>query len=121
MKTSTDYLPDIPSAEQYKTALLAIRDVITEKQLEMLRAHFHAPDHTITATKMAETVGYPSYSTANLQYGILARHLCEQLSRRLEFQIAILTDFDEGDTSDPGLCWIMLPQVAQALSDLRWV
>jgi hypothetical protein len=121
VKTSTDYLRDVPSAAQYKAALLAIRDLITKNQRKMLRAHFHAPRRTITATKMAKTVQYRRYSAANLQYGILGRHLCEQLSRRLEFYIAILADFDEGNTSDPEIHWIMLPQVAQALSDLRWV
>jgi hypothetical protein len=121
VKTSTDYLPDIPSAEQYKAAFLAIRNVITEKQLEMLRAHFHAPKHTITSTKMSETVGYASYKAANLQYGILGRRLCKRLRRSLELHIAILTDFGDGDTSDTDIRWIMLPQVVQALSDLRWV
>ena len=121
MKTSTEYLPEIPTADEHKAAFLAIRNVITEKQLEMLRAHFHAPNRTITATEMANTVGFPSYSAANLQYGILGRHLCEQLSRRLEFHIAILAEFDEGNTSEPEIYWIMLPQVAQALTDLKWV
>ncbi len=122
MKTSTKFLPVIPSVEEYKTALLAVRGEMTDKHLKMLRAHFRASDHTITARKMAEAVGFPNYNAANLQYGTFGRLLCVRLRRRLKYHVAILADFEGGDPgSDPELHWVMLPQLVQALTELGWV
>jgi hypothetical protein len=68
-------LPPLPPPESYKEALLRIRDTLPEKHLQMLLAHYRAPNHTITATELAEAVGYKSFQAVNLQYGQLGRKL----------------------------------------------
>ena len=104
------------------------RDIhLSDNQKAMLRAHYQAPDHRITMTKLAMEVGYPSYSAANLQYGLLAKKLCHAMN----------IDPDEYD-KDGRPFWLsgiaeawknkdgeyefqMWSEVAEALERLNWV
>jgi len=56
------------SAEDYKRAFLEVRPEMTDKHLEMLRAHYDAPDHSITMSELARKVGYTSHSSRNAHY-----------------------------------------------------
>ncbi len=120
---AADNLTDVPTSAAYKKALLACRGAkLTSKQLAMLKAHYGAPNHTVTAGELAGAVGYTSYSAANTQYGAYASELCSALKRTPKFQVAILATFSVGD--HPGaefVHWTMLPQVVAALEELRWV
>ena len=60
-----------PSARIYEQAFLAILPRIPDSYRAMLRAHLAAPDHLISATKLAEAAGYNGYEGANLHYGKL--------------------------------------------------
>lgn len=64
----------------YAVALGAVIDEgVPEKHLELLRAHFEAPQHTATASQLARAVGYPNYKSVNLQYGRLAHRVANRL------------------------------------------
>jgi hypothetical protein len=64
----------------YLRAFEAVRaEGINDKHLAMLRAHFAAPEHTITWARLAETVGYSSGKSVNLQYGKFAGRIARQL------------------------------------------
>jgi hypothetical protein len=121
--SASDNLADLPSVSAYKAAFLKCRGPgLTEMQLKMLKFHYHATAHTVTAGQLAEGVGYPSYSTANLQYGTYAGRLCTALGRNPAFQVAILARFSDGD--QPGMefvKWTMHPEVVAALEQLGWV
>ncbi|KRB86517.1 hypothetical protein ASE00_07400 [Sphingomonas sp. Root710] len=67
----------IPTPEEYLAALKTIS--ITDGQRAMLTAHFKAPGRTMTATELANAAGYKSWSSANSQYGLLARNVAEEL------------------------------------------
>jgi 5-methylcytosine-specific restriction enzyme A len=62
----------------------------------LLRLHYHAPERTVTAKRLAELVGYSSYSVANAQYGRLARLVGEQLGYTPEPErLGTLVTFDK--------------------------
>jgi putative restriction endonuclease len=85
----------------------------------MLRVHYHAPERTITARKLAELVGYNSYSVVNAQYGRLARLVGEQLDYSPEPErLGTLVRFDKRHDE---WHWLMRPEVAEALERLGWV
>lgn len=115
-------LVDVPTVAEYKRAFLKCRPLLPGKRyLEMLKAHYRAPDHTVTAGELAEAVGFPSYSAANLQYGTFACDLCEALGRPREHGVAILVTFSGRELGDELIRWTMIPQVVAALEEMRWV
>ena len=67
------------SAEDYKRAFLEVRAEMTDKHLEMLRAHYAAPHHSITMSELARAVGYANHSSANLRYGTFAHAMAGRL------------------------------------------
>lgn len=66
------------TVENYKKALEKM--ALSDNQVAMLRAHYMAPDRRITMEKLAEAVGFKSYSVSNLNYGKLAHKLCEEMN-----------------------------------------
>ena len=120
----------IATAKQFKTALLSVRDRvgISTKDLALLRAHCRAPDHTISTLRLAQDLGFPNYSTVNMQYGTLAHHIADALHH-------IPGPFPDGKThwwhtlafgnnaesiEAESYEWIMRPELVQALQEMRW-
>ncbi len=111
------------TAQQFREALLRLRPRLTDHQLTMLRAHYSAPQHTLSATQMAHALGYHSYAAANLHYGRLASILCEELGYPDDsIPLFLLVSFTEPFAEEnPHWLWVMRPQVVQALEQLGWV
>lgn len=61
------------TASEYQNALNTIS--ITDKQKLMLKAHFEAPNRSITYTQLARAAGYEDHAVANRQYGQLGKDL----------------------------------------------
>jgi hypothetical protein len=119
-------LPDVPTVAEYKKALLACRPALRSKggfsmPMEMLKENYYAPQHTVTAGELALKVRLANFNAANLTYGLFAKALCKEIHRMPQFQIAILVTFSGGQPGDEFVQWTMLPQVATALEELRWV
>jgi hypothetical protein len=128
-----DYLDPTPIAteEQFKRALLAVRDRdhIGPAGVQMLAAHCRAPKHTITATKLAHEVGLTDYCVANLQYGKLAHAVADQLGytpiKRDDgtpcwwFTLSIGGD-GSANTDESHFEWIMRSELVQALQEMKW-
>lgn len=113
----SDKTAEAPSPEQYATAIRAIS--LTESQLRMLRLHYNAPLRTVTATEMAESLGYSRYSIANAHYGRLGRMVGDQLEYNpTKERLGTLVTFRK---RDGGWHWIMRPQLAEALEILHLV
>jgi len=113
----------LPTVAEYVTAFRAIEPEITEKQHEMLRVHHAAPARTMSATRLAEAVGFENFNGVNLQYGKLADKLARQLALDLadHVHVGILVEFvDPGHAANEHWLWVMRPNVAQALEDLGW-
>ena len=65
------------SAKEYESALKTIS--ITDKQKLMLKAHFEAPNRSISYTQLAEAAGYEDYAVANRQYGQLGKDIGQEV------------------------------------------
>lgn len=121
----------IATVEQFKAALKAVKNGDwPESHLEMLRAQFAAPDHTITATKLAKAAKFHNYNGANLQYGTMASHF----ARELGYTPVVAKNGDPNwwhtlstgragseFTDDGEFEFIMRPELAAALRELKWV
>lgn len=128
-----------PSALEFQEAIARVS--MTDAQERMLRAHFAAEDHCLTATQLAHAAGYSSYSSANLHYGKLGQAIAIELNynpRRRDDGSEIWTStiadeasrisnaFDEAAIhraaarrdDDVHFEWKMRPQVVEALRTL---
>jgi hypothetical protein len=91
------------------------------KQLDFLRQHVQAPGRALTASLLAESVGYKSHDGINLQYGLLAQRIGAALGRNDE-RLSLLVDFIE-PKSVTNAEWVMVmrPEFAEALKLANWV
>jgi hypothetical protein len=107
------------SIQEYKRAFEAISDEITNNQLAMLRVHYQAPDHTVTATNLARAINFPNYSSINLQYGKFAGKLCVYLKVHPDIKVEVLVEFSP---KEPGqdIMWPLRENVVKALKQLKW-
>jgi hypothetical protein len=120
----------IATIEQYKKALLALRDRgLPTTHFEMLRAQCRAPNETITSTQLAEAAGYENYNAANLQYGTLAFNLAGLLNyqpeKRLDGTPRWWTTLSYGadGAAEPEtghFQFVMRPELAEALREMKW-
>lgn len=115
--------PEQFGADDYVRAFDAIRDDIGDLQRQMLRAHFSAPDRSVTARQLATAVGLSSFNAANLHYGKLGRLLFSVLGKPAGADnIFILAELiPPGERNNKEWLWVMRPQVAQALQLLGFV
>lgn len=121
----------IATVEQFKTALLTVRDKvgISDTDLAMLRAHYRAPNHTISTARLAQDVGYPNFSSVNLQYGILAHHVADALHITLPpspsgnphwWRTLAYGNGGAPQTDDGSYEWTLRPELVRALEELPW-
>ena len=121
----------IATVEQFRRALLALRDKgIPDGHLAMLRAQCSAPNESITSTKLAEAAGYENYNAGNLQYGTLAFNIAGFLSyappKRKDGTPMWWTtlSYSLDGNAEPAtgqFQFIMRPELATALREMRWV
>ncbi len=73
----------------------------------------------MTATQLADAVGFKSYDAVNLQYGTFADKLCKHLSRDPKTRLSILVVFAK-EGADRAEHWklILRPPVVEALHEL---
>jgi 5-methylcytosine-specific restriction enzyme A len=119
-----DHAITVPAVAQYVDAFRAVEARITPKQRELLRLHHAAPARVISATKLAELVGFDGYTAVNLQYGLLASAVATELGISVDPNVmcGVLVDFvDPGHAENAHWLWVLRPNVAAALEDLGWV
>lgn len=117
----------IAATEQFKVALLTVH--ISEKELAMLQAQYKAPNHTISAAQLAKELRYDSYATVNARYGALAHRFAEALhyqpgpfsdgKAHWWYTLSYWNDSPRAEEAQDQ--WIMRPELAQALQELKWV
>lgn len=122
-----------PSAEKYRKALRLMETdghFDNTKYRTMLKAQYEAGGHIITSTRLAESAGYVNYNAANLQYGTLAKLLAVNLGylppKRANGERMWWRTLSDGNevsdvTIDGHFEFVMRPELAKALEDLRWV
>lgn len=110
------------SVKRMKSALIAIKDKISDPQWGMLRAHYVY--RTLSMEKIAFYGGYADSRAGNSQYG----SLCGRIARQLRFSptyehdqtYAIASVTPERDEKGHSQ-WRMDDVVARALEELDWV
>jgi hypothetical protein len=108
------------SIGEYVQALRNFAAEITENQRGMLTGHAMAPGQALTMTELAALIGFPSYSAANLQYGILAGKLVDALGiARPQYLVYAIASFDEDPETEHSRAH-MYPELYQALQQLGW-
>lgn len=117
----------VATAEQFRRALLSIRNNLTDNMHDMLRFQFHAPDYMATATELAQAVGYVTYHPANLQYGELGKLVAEALNflppRRADGTHRYWSTLSLGDPEQETgehFRFKMRPELVETLTSLRW-
>ena len=115
-----------PEVSEYVQAFQSILEELPDSYMAMLKAHYYAPDRTLTATQLAKATGiYKDWNTTNLHYGLLGKRLHDvlliQLPKRengtyiYTFMLAV-----EGklSTDESQWQWKMRPEVAKAIEQL---
>ncbi|MBV2132072.1 HNH endonuclease [Pseudomonas sp. MAP12] len=109
------------SVGEYVQALSKIEADITENQRSMLTGHAMSPGQSLTMSELAALVGFPSYSAANLQYGLLAGKLVDVLGIvRPKFLVYAIASFDDDPETAHSRAH-MYPELYQALQQLGWI
>jgi hypothetical protein len=114
--------PSLPSVERYKDAFRQLRSTLPDNHVGLLRAHYLAPNHTITARALASAVGYSGHGSVNRQYGMFGARMRELLDYTAGRQAAyIFTSFvAPGEQDNRETLWVMHQPVVQALDELGW-
>jgi hypothetical protein len=111
------FLP--PSAEKYIKAFEAVKSELSYGHRAFLKAHYEAPLHTSTASKLAQAADYKDYRGYNAQSAnigqMLAQYLGVSLPQRPNgtlFPSAFLVKWEKVDD-----CWYctLRPEVVTAL------
>ncbi len=104
-------------ASEYVSAFQDLQ--MAPRYMQMLLANYHAPNRTLTASKMAKVMGYDGFGAANLHYGTLGGLVGEKLGWHPlpEFKVNVLVDFEKENNE---WLWIMRPAVAEAIELLGW-
>ncbi len=120
----------IATKEEYQKALLNLRDAgrfRNTKYRDMLKAHYLADKHTITATQLANAVGYANFNAANLQYGLLAHEIAKELNYQptkrdngesMWFLAIASGHKPSDDTSNGHYEFVMRPELIEALEQM---
>jgi hypothetical protein len=107
---------------EYEAALRRILPSLSDGHLAMIKAHYRAPNQSLTATQLADAAMYAGYRGVNLQYGFVGKRLWEELPTPLPADeqgepIYTFALADAGDRSTPKDQWIwkLKPQLADAI------
>lgn len=113
------------TTEEYVEAFLSSKSKISDKQLEVLRVQYSTTDKTVTASELADAVGYDHFLPANSLYGSIGHLLADELGRKPKRQTEQFKHWwsvlSTGESGDDGFEWTMRLQVAEALEELGWV
>jgi hypothetical protein len=108
------------STAQFESALKTI-PMPSGRQIEFLRVHYDAPGRALTATKLAEAVGYKDYRGVNLWYGRLADKIGAALGQ-IDPHLYLLVDFvPPNAATNKEWIFVMRPEFADALKNVGWL
>ena len=114
----------IATAQQYRAALLAVRERMTEVQLKMLQAHCRSEGHSMSTNRLAEALGMPTAS----RYSNYAQWIADELKyaprpgekKQLWLHALAYGRPDAMETVDGQYEWIMRPELVETLQAMKW-
>lgn len=116
-----------PTSEEYTKVFVTSTHWLQKPQRKLLEAHLRSPAHTVTASTLAEQMGYDTYSAVNMLYGNLA----SAVSKRLK-KLGVPWEVPTGEPASSSLVvferegseahwrWVMRPELVEALVALGW-
>jgi hypothetical protein len=108
------------SASRFASALNTLAKP-SGRRLRFLRAHYRAPGRALTATRLAEKVGYKDYRGINLWYGRLAAKI-GPLVGESGARLSLLVDFVKPRAvTNKEWVLVMRPEFAEGLKRAGWV
>lgn len=116
----------VPSASEYVLALTSLGRRVTDKQRDLLRAHYRAQDRAATSAQLAIWAGIDGgMAEVNLWYPKLGHAVSDELGIkpyiRDDGSPAWWSVLSRGWYGRDGFVWQMLPEVAAAIEELGWV
>ena len=122
----------VANKDEFKKALLSARDkkvFLNTKYLDMLKAQYSSKNHTITATQLAESVGYKNFNTSNLQYGTFGHAIADELGyippKRKDgtamWYLTLSESAGNEDEVDEQYEFMMRKELVEALEEVKWV
>lgn len=114
-----------PDETRVIAGLREICTQLSDGQLAMLKAHYHAENQAITASELAAAAGYASYHPANLHYGNIGKLLFELAPIKLNtykdgtpvYTSYLATELTESD-DEQHWNWKLRPEVSNAIKAL---
>jgi len=119
-------MSSLPDQETYRIALrtMELSKELSPTYRKLLRAHHAAPAHTMTTLELVAAMGWDSHGGVNLHYGTFAAKLASKMRWKKgpdRPEVDAVVTFQGMDPSDPEARWVMHPQLAAALEELRIV
>jgi hypothetical protein len=116
----------IATQEQYRAAILAVRQRMTANQLAMLQSHCRSAGHTISTNRLADLLNLPTAAAANIAYRNYAHWIADELkyvpdpsTNKQGWWLAVAYGRDEGPV-DADYEWIMRPELVATLQAMKW-
>lgn len=114
-----------PDYDQLLRTFQQLLPSLTDNQLVMLKEHYKATNQVVSMDALAEAAGFPSFSGANLQYGLIGKSLQQlapiNLPKRKDGTY-IYTSYlasPAEETEDEGYWqWKLRPEVAKIIEHL---
>jgi hypothetical protein len=114
----------IATAQQYRAALLAVRERMTDVQLKMLQAHCRSEGHSASTNRLAEAVGIPTAS----RYSNYAQWIADELKytprpgekKQMWLYALAYGRPDAMEAVDSHYEWIMRPELVETLQAMKW-
>lgn len=128
MNNSIDSTP-IATTQQFRAALLAVRQRMTDLQLKMLQTHCRCAEHTISLDNLAELLSEGNWSGARSAYRNYARLIADELkfvpaaisSKKPVWLCAIAYGQSDADAKmDGDFEWTLRPELVEAMQAMRW-
>jgi hypothetical protein len=128
MSDFTDATP-IATPEQFRAALLAARQGMTDVQLKLLQAHCRSANRTTSIDQLALQLNLPNPSGARTAYSNYAHNIANSLKyvpgvvgKKPIWLFAIAYGLPDANGKMNGdFEWTLRPELVQALEAMRWV
>jgi hypothetical protein len=122
----SDFKDSTPIATpmQYKAALLAVRQRMTDVQLKMLQTHCRSEGHSISTKRLADAVGVPTASGYSNYAHLIAdvlKYSPEPGAKKPMWLHSLAYVRPGMEEKDNGHCeWIMRPELVETLQSMKW-
>jgi hypothetical protein len=114
----------IATPTQYKAALLAVRQRMTDVQLKMLQIHCRSEGHSTSTHRLADAAGLPTASGYTTYAHLIAnelQYLPDPGAKKpmwLHSLAYVRPDMEE--KVDGKYEWIMRPELVETLQSMKW-